>query len=110
MPESATENDPVDDMMDGYDGSEDQVLWEARDMTMGEWKEGQVVYTFDRKHSVCVNFSVQNTVQYSTLYVTLKFFAHTLHALLCILLYSLVLFYQLCHKSLPWFILPPLLQ
>lgn len=64
MPESATENDPVDDMMDGYDGSEDQVLWEARDMTMGEWKEGQVVYTFDKKHSVCVNFSVQNMVHF----------------------------------------------
>ncbi|XP_042223309.1 MAM and LDL-receptor class A domain-containing protein 1-like isoform X2 [Homarus americanus] len=44
--------DPVDQMMVGYDGSEDVVLWEARDMTMGEWKEGQVVYTFDKKHSV----------------------------------------------------------
>lgn len=92
MPESATENDPVDDMMDNYDGSEDQVLWEARDMTMGEWKEGQVVYTFDRKHSVCVNFSLQ-------------FFASTVHGLCCILLYILVHFYQHYHYSLPFYLL-----
>ncbi|KAK3871532.1 hypothetical protein Pcinc_023337 [Petrolisthes cinctipes] len=52
VPESASESDPVDDMMEGYDGSGDLVLWEARDMTLAEWKEGQVVYTFDRKHSI----------------------------------------------------------
>ncbi|CAL4111317.1 unnamed protein product, partial [Meganyctiphanes norvegica] len=44
--------DNMDDMMVGYDGSEDVVLWEARDMTMGDWKEAQVVYTFDKKHTI----------------------------------------------------------
>ncbi|XP_071534110.1 MAM and LDL-receptor class A domain-containing protein 1-like [Panulirus ornatus] len=52
MADNTSQGDPVDEVMKGYDGSEDVVLWEARDLTMGDWKEGQVVYTFDRKHSV----------------------------------------------------------
>ncbi|XP_063609951.1 MAM and LDL-receptor class A domain-containing protein 1-like [Penaeus indicus] len=51
MPEDMGKDD-MDEMMMGYDGSDDVVLWEARDMTLGDWKEGQVVYTFDQKHSV----------------------------------------------------------
>ncbi|ROT84202.1 putative apical endosomal glycoprotein precursor [Penaeus vannamei] len=51
MPDDMTKDD-MDEMMMGYDGSDDVVLWEARDMTMGDWKEGQVVYTFDQRHSV----------------------------------------------------------
>ncbi|ROT72905.1 putative MAM domain-containing protein 2-like [Penaeus vannamei] len=50
MPDDMTKDD-MDEMMMGYDGSDDVVLWEARDMTMGDWKEGQVVYTFDQRHS-----------------------------------------------------------
>lgn len=52
MADNMSQGDPVDEVMKGYDGSEDMVLWEARDLTMGDWKEGQVVYTFDTKHSV----------------------------------------------------------
>ncbi|XP_045139378.1 MAM and LDL-receptor class A domain-containing protein 1-like isoform X1 [Portunus trituberculatus] len=52
MAENISVGMPVDEVMQGYDGSEDVVLWEARDMTSGEWKEGQIVYTYGKKHSV----------------------------------------------------------
>ncbi|XP_066937101.1 MAM and LDL-receptor class A domain-containing protein 1-like [Macrobrachium rosenbergii] len=52
MPADMKNDDNVADMMIDYDGSGDVVLWEARDMTMGTWKEGQVVYTFDAPHTV----------------------------------------------------------
>ncbi|KAK7075223.1 hypothetical protein SK128_016275 [Halocaridina rubra] len=52
MPDDMKNGDSVDDLMLGYDGSEDVVLWEARDMTMGDWKEGQIVYTFNKNHSI----------------------------------------------------------
>ena len=52
MAENISVGMPMDEAMQGYDGSEDVVLWEARDMTNGEWKEGQIVYTFGKKHSV----------------------------------------------------------
>ena len=39
-------------MMDDYDGSDDVVLWEARDGTDGDWREGQIVYTYNQAHAV----------------------------------------------------------
>lgn len=43
---------PVDDLMKDYDGSEDSVMWESKDMTMGDWTQAKVLYTFDKKHTV----------------------------------------------------------
>ena len=42
----------ISELMKDYDGSDDVVLWEARDGTLGDWKEGQIVYTFNQPHSV----------------------------------------------------------
>ncbi|XP_069937459.1 MAM and LDL-receptor class A domain-containing protein 1-like, partial [Cherax quadricarinatus] len=42
----------VDDMMRNYDGSGDEVLWEERDMTAGDWKEGQIAYAYGNTHSL----------------------------------------------------------
>ncbi|KAF2344949.1 MAM domain, partial [Trinorchestia longiramus] len=41
-------------MLRDYDGSGDVVLWEARDNTVGEWKEGQIVYTYNMPHAIIV--------------------------------------------------------
>lgn len=50
--ENEGEGNSLDEMMKDYDGSEDVVLWDAKDLTMGNWRQGQVVYTFDKKHTV----------------------------------------------------------
>ncbi|XP_047739184.1 MAM and LDL-receptor class A domain-containing protein 2 isoform X2 [Hyalella azteca] len=42
------------DMLRDYDGSGDVVLWEARDVTQGQWKEGQLVYTYNLPHAIIV--------------------------------------------------------
>uniref|UniRef100_A0A6A7FLR1 MAM and LDL-receptor class A domain-containing protein 2-like n=1 Tax=Hirondellea gigas TaxID=1518452 RepID=A0A6A7FLR1_9CRUS len=41
-------------MLSTYDGSDDVVLWEARDVTMGKWSEGQIVYTYNMPHAIIV--------------------------------------------------------
>ena len=40
------------------DGRDDIVLWEQKDSTSGEWLNGQVVYSFNEKHVVCVNYNL----------------------------------------------------
>ncbi|XP_069156146.1 MAM and LDL-receptor class A domain-containing protein 1 isoform X2 [Procambarus clarkii] len=47
-----TSRGSVVDMMLNYDGSDDEVLWEERDMTMGDWKEGQISYAYGKNHTV----------------------------------------------------------
>lgn len=46
--------DQMLNMLSGYDGSDDVVLWEARDVTQGDWKEGQIVYTYNMPHAIIV--------------------------------------------------------
>lgn len=51
---------PVDaqmqSMLTDYNGSDDVVLWEARDVTLGDWREGQIVYAYNNPHAVSLPF------------------------------------------------------
>ena len=51
-------------MLTNYDGSDDVVLWEARDVTLGDWKEGQIVYSYNNPHAVSILFIVINVYYY----------------------------------------------
>ena len=38
----------------GVDSPDSLIIWETRDSTRGDWKEGQALYTFAQNHSVSI--------------------------------------------------------